>query len=581
MQTNQGLTLDRYLEKRSPLEPAQAAKISIQVAQQLGSAAGSLLIHPGRILISKDGSVKLLPPAAEELSLPAVVEYPAYASPEEIRGGHPDVRSALYSLGCTLFELLSGEPPYSSSDPKQVLHAHVEGDVPDVRERASGVPDTLAEALRDLLAKDPELRIQTPEELVRRLKQGLAGAGAASHPASRPPSARAAVPTGAAGSGARTARPAAPAGSVPPRPAAPPPTPAAPSPRRMVTPGELKSGRTFAHSKAGAPGRKLLGAKGRRQGHRHADDEPRDEAAGPVVVKRRNYAFTIAGAVLGLLVGLLVVRTALERRVVGDAEAAARLEGDRKKALVTRKKAFQDDLAEQRKKVSEILARVKSRPADARQDMLLKAISDLGDNPYRYLLAEEIVKVWAAPAAMTPAEMAEEDKAFQKQKEEAEKLHAEGRLGKAYEKMMENEGAFKARHGKEIDDAVLKWSNELTAKWDADKAEADRLAKDGEVEQAVKILEQARDVFGDGPIIRESERILQAIQEIATLQEGSKNRPAKKSLEEEVEDAGQKTPEEGMEKKEAPGEKGATNKDAKGASEDAGADSDFDDPDAK
>ena len=65
-----------------------------------------------------------------------MVEYPAYASPEEIRGVQPDVRSGLYSLGCTLYQLLAGEPPYSHPDPKHILHAHLNAPIPDVRTKA-------------------------------------------------------------------------------------------------------------------------------------------------------------------------------------------------------------------------------------------------------------------------------------------------------------------------------------------------------------------------------------------------------------------------------------------------------------
>ena len=81
MPTNQGLTLDRFLSEKGPLEPARVVRIGIQIAQQMGSLSGSFLIHPGRILATKEGTVHLLPPPAEDLALPAMVELPAYASP--------------------------------------------------------------------------------------------------------------------------------------------------------------------------------------------------------------------------------------------------------------------------------------------------------------------------------------------------------------------------------------------------------------------------------------------------------------------------------------------------------------------
>ena len=79
MQTHQGLTLDRYLKEKGPLGPDQAARIAIQVAQQMGPAAGSLLIHPGRILVTREGTVRLLPP-------PAVTTPPSARSSRSTRG---------------------------------------------------------------------------------------------------------------------------------------------------------------------------------------------------------------------------------------------------------------------------------------------------------------------------------------------------------------------------------------------------------------------------------------------------------------------------------------------------------------
>src|SRR5688572_13418666 len=198
MQTQPSLTLDRYLSERGPMDPVQAAKIAIQVARQLSQAGDALLVHPGRILVGKDGSVRLLPPPAEDLALPAIVEFPAYASPEEARGGHPDLRSGLYSLGCTLHELLTGRPPYSAADPKQILKAHLESPIPDLRKLSPKAPASLAEIVKELLAKDPEERVQTPDELVRRLRQsiGVPAGTAPQAPAATAP--RAASPTATA-----------------------------------------------------------------------------------------------------------------------------------------------------------------------------------------------------------------------------------------------------------------------------------------------------------------------------------------------------------------------------------------------
>ena len=257
MQPNEGLTLDRYLSEKGPLDPARVIRIALQVAQQLGSGASPFPVHPGRILATKEGVVRLLPPHAEDLALPAIVEFPAYASPEEIRGSQPDIRSTLYSLGCTTFELLTGAPPYGGKDPKDVLRAHVEDPVPDVRDSAlADVSEGLAETLRELLEKDPELRIQSPEELVRRLRQS------ASAPTTPPADGRTRGGTPPAGSKARsgalpglTPRPGR-GGEFPALPAAkaaPAPSQGRPMSSRPTSPGKPSSTRPAPGRPRGPP----------------------------------------------------------------------------------------------------------------------------------------------------------------------------------------------------------------------------------------------------------------------------------------------------------------------------------------
>ncbi|HVR72854.1 MAG TPA: hypothetical protein VMT52_00910, partial [Planctomycetota bacterium] len=412
MQSPQELTLDRYLRKRSPLEPPQAVKIAIEVASQLSPTGDSMLVHPGRILVHRDGTVRLLPPAAEDLALPAIVEFPAYASPEEIRGAKPDIRSGLYSLGCTLYELLAGQPPFTSADPREVLHAHLEEPVPDLKQAAPGVSDRLAGAVMDLLAKDPELRIQTPGELVRRLKQSLVSPpGGSSHAAAASPGRRAATPPpqrAAAPAPARsnpvqsprpaTSRKAAPAAPQPVRSAAKP-APAAPSRAGRGIPGRRSSADSSA-ARRGSDARGVgSGASLRKPPGRGIQDLDADlaedaEDLGPSPPRGRNFLFTIGGGVIGILIGLLVVRardTDIRERKI---DIETRLAEDSKVAHAKRKQVFKSGYDKKRRDVQLALASIDKMPAEEKQDAYFRGMQAHWMSPDGFRFGEALAKVW-------------------------------------------------------------------------------------------------------------------------------------------------------------------------------------------
>ena len=176
MTENAGIRLDKYLETKGPLPGPQLVRMAWQLAQVMGSESESEtgsrapVLHVGRILIASNGKIDVTPSDETDLGLPIVASFPHHASPEEISGEAGDFRSSLYSLGCTLFEIATGAAPYSGDSSKEVLKAHLNEDVPDPADRGAKISEELGRVIQELLRKNPEQRIQSVPELLRRLK---------------------------------------------------------------------------------------------------------------------------------------------------------------------------------------------------------------------------------------------------------------------------------------------------------------------------------------------------------------------------------------------------------------------------
>ena len=92
---------------------------------------------------------------------------PAYVSPEQARNIHEvDIRSDLYSLGCTFYYALAGRPPFQGSTPLQTVMQHLEKEPDPIERLRPEIPPGLASIIRRLMAKKPEKRFQTPGELL-------------------------------------------------------------------------------------------------------------------------------------------------------------------------------------------------------------------------------------------------------------------------------------------------------------------------------------------------------------------------------------------------------------------------------
>lgn len=177
-----GESLHAQLRRVGPLAPGKALRILRDVAFALGHAHGAGLVHcdikPGNILIARNGAAKVtdfgLSQAlnrADRSSFEGMIcGTPAYLSPEQAQAHRPDERSDLYSLGATLFEMLTGHPPFGSGHESRILARHLDPDRSSIPERLPAAAQPLRGIVSRLLARYPNQRYQCVRELLTDLR---------------------------------------------------------------------------------------------------------------------------------------------------------------------------------------------------------------------------------------------------------------------------------------------------------------------------------------------------------------------------------------------------------------------------
>jgi serine/threonine protein kinase len=186
MELLEGGDTQKLLEERGPLPSPVVAAAGAQAATGLGEAARAGIIHrdvkPANLGISRHGVLKvadfgLAKSYAADKSLTArgmVVGTADYIAPEQARGEGLDERADVYSLGCTLFHLLTGHPPYRApqgpavKEYLEVMRMHLTAPVPDVRAEMPDTDPDLAEVVASMMVKDRNAR-PTFDEIARRL----------------------------------------------------------------------------------------------------------------------------------------------------------------------------------------------------------------------------------------------------------------------------------------------------------------------------------------------------------------------------------------------------------------------------
>ena len=152
MELVEGITLKEYIEKKGRLMPDEAIKFAIEIAQGLQAAHEHHTIHrdikPQNIIVAKNGAIKVtdfgIARAASSNTMTSnAMGSVHYISPEQARGGYSDERSDIYSLGITLFEMLTGHVPFEGDNNVSIALQHIQGEIPSPRSYYEDIPTSL------------------------------------------------------------------------------------------------------------------------------------------------------------------------------------------------------------------------------------------------------------------------------------------------------------------------------------------------------------------------------------------------------------------------------------------------------
>ncbi|NOZ22070.1 MAG: serine/threonine protein kinase [Planctomycetes bacterium] len=189
MEFVEGLTVKKLVNRTGPLPEEQAVRIALDVASALKHAHAQNIIHrdvkPGNIMLDPDGVAKLCDLGMAKLSegedgsitrIGTTIGTPYYMSPEQARGETElDGRTDIYSLGTTLFYMLTGDVPFKDPSSAVVMAKHITADPPWLADVNSSLSDDISRVVAKMLAKNKQDRYANADELMHDLEAVLEG----------------------------------------------------------------------------------------------------------------------------------------------------------------------------------------------------------------------------------------------------------------------------------------------------------------------------------------------------------------------------------------------------------------------
>jgi len=182
MELVEGITLKKYIERKARLSYKEAVSIAIQVSMGIEAAHNNHIIHrdikPQNIIISREGKVKVtdfgIAKAATSNTITSnVMGSVHYTSPEQARGGYSDEKSDIYSLGITLFEMLTGRVPFNGETTVAIAIKHIQEEMTSPKEFVPEIPSSVEAIVLKCCQKSPDRRYQNMAEVIADLKQSL------------------------------------------------------------------------------------------------------------------------------------------------------------------------------------------------------------------------------------------------------------------------------------------------------------------------------------------------------------------------------------------------------------------------
>ena len=187
MELVEGITLKAYIEKKGRLEVKESVSIAIQVSQGIRAAHTHHIIHrdikPQNIIISKDGKVKVTDFGIARVSSTQTINSNTmgsvhYISPEQARGGYVDERGDIYSLGISLYEMLTGKVPFDSDTPVSVALMHIQNELPSPRNIVPNLPVAVEKIIYKCTQKKADRRYAGADALIEDLRNCLVNTNA-------------------------------------------------------------------------------------------------------------------------------------------------------------------------------------------------------------------------------------------------------------------------------------------------------------------------------------------------------------------------------------------------------------------